>query len=80
MKTTQKNIRSLLKGFHGHKAVDCTMFDTEDYNRIIEQEGHLDEYAYSAGIYGCNGLALVGWKTGTWYIITKRSSAIFIFR
>lgn len=80
MKTTQKYIKSLLAGFHRHEAIDCTGYGIDEYNAIIEKEGHLDEYAFSVGIYGCNGAAFVGWKTGTWYIITKRSSALFIFR
>lgn len=80
MKATQKYIKSLLNGFRHYGAVDCTNYDTDDYNRIIEKEGHLDEFAYSVGTYGCNGAAFVGWKTGTYYVITKRSSALFIFR
>lgn len=31
------------------------------------------------GMYGCNGVFYIGHNTGKYYIITDRSTALFIF-
>lgn len=81
MKVTQKEIRRYLYecGLMNSKTVDCTHMGTDDYKKIIEEEGWLDEIAYSCGVYGCNGAFFIGHNTGKYYIITERSTALFIF-
>lgn len=37
------------------------------------------QVGYASGIYGCSGMLLRGDKTGTFYAITHRSTAVFIF-
>lgn len=80
MRVTQKEIRKYLNECGtSPKTVDCTHMGTEDYRRIINEEGWLDEVAYSCGTYGCNGVFFIGHNTGKYYVITARSTALFIF-
>ena len=77
MKVTQKEIRNYLH--ETSKAVDCTHMNNDDYRKIIEEEGWLEEIAYSCGVYGYNGAFFIGHNTGKYYIIADRSTALYIF-
>ena len=60
-------------------AEDVTRANNEDYERIIKKEGFLSQIGYSSGVYGCDGMLLKGYKTGGYYAVTSRTSAIYIF-
>jgi hypothetical protein len=77
-KITQKMIRRYLYET-GTNTVDCTNWTNEDYDSACQKEGRLEVFARSYGTYGCNGLVAMGRKTGTYYVVTKRSSAVFLF-
>jgi hypothetical protein len=76
MKTTQKAIRSYLT-LTG--SVDCTRWSIPDFNSHNASEGGFDQVAYSIGTYGRNGLVMQGRKTGKFYVVQSRSSALFCF-
>lgn len=76
MKTTQKNVREYLAY---NPSVDCTNWSVDDYNRFHDEEGRFFPIAYSVGVYGCNGKVFQGKKTGTYYVVPSRSSALFLF-
>jgi hypothetical protein len=76
MKITQKMIRRYLNEMD---TVDATTWGTKEYNEASKKEGWLEVFARSYGTYGCNGLVAMGRKTGTYYVVTKRSSAVFLF-
>ena len=75
-KYTQKELRSLISS---GAAIDITSGTNKTRKALIEKEGTLSQVGYSSGIYGCNGLLLVGDITGTLYAVAKRTAAIFIF-
>ena len=37
------------------------------------------QIGYSAGLYGCNGMLLQGYKSGKLYAVTGRTKAIYLF-
>ncbi len=74
LKLTQKQIKECLN-FDG--VIDITNMSNKEIQEIKQKEGYFNEYAYSQGLYGCNGCVLQGHKTLTFYVITKRSSALF---
>lgn len=75
-KYTRKELRNMVAlGM----AEDVTRADNEDYEKIIKKESYLSQVGYSAGVYGCDGMLLQGYKTGTYYAVTSRTSAIYIF-
>ena len=75
-KYTQKELRNMVAlGM----AEDVTRADNECYRKIIKEEGYLTQIGYSSGVYGCSGLLLQGYKTGKYYAVTTRTSAIYIF-
>lgn len=76
MKITQKMIRNYL---YESNSVDCTNWGTPDFNRVNEAEGGFDEIGRSHGVNGMNGLVMRGRKTGTYYVVPSRSSALFLF-
>lgn len=78
MKTTQKNVRSYLNDKY-ISAVDCTMWTDEEYKLHNDAEHGFDEICYSVGVYGRNGLVMQGRRTGTFYVVPSRSSALFCF-
>ena len=43
------------------------------------EEGWLDTVAYSTGLYGRSGTLYRGHNTGKMYVITSRTSAIYLF-
>ena len=67
MKTTLKEIKA-------YPAVDITTWSEEQ----LEALPHLDEIAYSVGVYGCNGKLFLG-NNGKFYKITSRSTNLFRF-
>ena len=67
MKTTLKEIKA-------HPAIDVTAWNEEQ----LEALPHLDEIAYSVGVYGCNGKLFIG-TDGKFYKITSRSTNLFRF-
>lgn len=75
-KYTQKELKNMVAlGM----AEDVTRANDEDYEKIIKREDYLSQIGYSSGVYGCNGMLLKGYKTGTYYAVTSRTSAIYIF-
>ena len=60
-------------------AEDVTRANDEDYEKIIKREDYLSQVGYSSGVYGCNGMLLRGYKTGGYYAVTLRTSAIYLF-
>lgn len=71
IKTTLKEIKQTL-------ADDITYATQQQINEIKHNEDYLREIAGAFGVYGCNGLLLQGAKTGKFYKITSRTSAIFM--
>lgn len=76
MRTTQKALKTMVAN---GQAQDITNGTNETRSDIMQKEDYLQEIAYAAGIYGCNGILFKGRRTGTLYAITDRTSAIFIF-
>ena len=76
MEVKQKELRNMA----GHPyCEDITHADEKDYQRIMKEEVWLDTVAYSTGIYGRSGTLYRGHNTGKMYVITTRSTAMFIF-
>ena len=76
MQVSQKEIRSMLYETY---CEDITRGNEKDYDRIMKEEGWLDTVAFSVGTYGCNGRLYRGHNTGKMYVITSRTSAIYLF-
>lgn len=76
MKITQKMIRNYL---NEKNSIDCTMMTDDVYRAISRNEGGFREIARSHGVYGGNGIVCQGRNTGIYYVVTKRSSAFFLF-
>ena len=76
MEVKQKELRNMV---HLSYCEDITHGTKEDYQKIMKEEGWLDTIAYSTGIYGRTGTLYRGHKTGKLYVITSRTSAIFLF-
>lgn len=74
LKLTQKQIKEWLN-FNG--VIDITNMSNKEIQELKQKEEYFNEYAYSTGIYGCNGCILQGHKTLTFYVITKRTTALF---
>ena len=75
-KFTQRQLKELVKS---GAAIDITYSDNATRESIRSKEGYYTQIGYAAGIYGCNGMLLQGYKTNTLYAITSRTTAIFIF-
>lgn len=75
MKTSKKNIIELGNNL---KAVDITYKNFEEMQELIKKEQFFTSIAQAFGIYGINAEIVRGYKTGTFYIITSRTSAIFM--
>ena len=76
MEVKQKELRNMV----GEPFVeDITHATQEDYDRIMQTERWLDMIAYSCGVYGRNGVLYRGHETGKLYVITSRTTALFIF-
>ena len=76
MQVTQKELRNMVGKPY---CEDITYGKDEDYKRIMQEEGWLDTVAYSTGIYGRSGTLYRGHNTGKMYVITSRTSALYIF-
>ena len=73
---TQRQLRTLIQN---NVAVDLTKATNDTRATLEAKEGRLDQIGYAAGTYGCNGMLLRGYNTGTLYAIPTRSQAIYIF-
>jgi hypothetical protein len=71
-------IKTTLKEIKNTYADDITHATQQQINEIKQNEDYLREIAGAFGVYGCNGLLLQGAKTGKFYKITRRTSAIFM--
>ena len=76
VKFTQRQLKELVKS---GAAIDVTNGDDDTRNDIESKEGYYTQIGYSAGVYGCNGMLLLGHKTNTLYAITSRTAAIYVF-
>lgn len=75
-KYTQKELKNMVAlGM----AEDVTRANDDDYEKIIKKESYLSQVGYSSGVYGCNGMLLRGYETGSYYSVTSRTSAIYLF-
>lgn len=75
-KYTQKELKNMVAlGM----TEDVTRANDEDYEKIIKREDYLSQVGYSSGVYGCNGMLLRGYKTGGYYAVISRTSAIYLF-
>ena len=72
IKTTQKQIKET-------NAKDITYMRFEDLQKLKDSELYFKQLAYSAGVYGVNGMLLQGYNTKELYKITSRTSAIYIY-
>ena len=75
-KYTQKQLKEMVRD---GIATDISYYDNDGRNKIQEKEGYYTQVGYASGIYGCSGMLLKGYKTGSLYAITSRTSAIYIF-
>ena len=76
MEVKQKELWNMAGNYY---CEDITHAREEDYQRIMKEEAWLDTVAYSTGMYGRSGTLYRGHKTGKMYVITSRTSAIFLF-
>ena len=76
MQVTQKELRNMAGKPY---CEDITYGKEKDYQRIMKEEGWLDTVAYSTGMYGRSGTLYRGHNTGKMYVITSRTSAIYLF-
>jgi hypothetical protein len=74
MKVNQKYLKELVKE---GKAVDITTMSHEDIQELKNQENGLDKLEVTTGVYGMNGMLLLGRKTGKQYVITARATSLF---
>lgn len=73
MKVTQKFIRAYV---NDGIAEDLTHKSFEEINAIRNEENGFDTIHYSTGIYGANGVVLKGNKSGAFYAVTSRCTAL----
>lgn len=76
MQVTQKELRNMAEKPY---CENITYGTEEDYQRIMKEEGWLDTVAYSIGMYGRSGTLYRGHNTGKMYVITSRTTAVFLF-
>lgn len=58
-------------------AIDITNYGFDKCNELRQKEEGLELLEIATGIYGVNGKLLKGRKTGEYYVITKRTLAIY---
>lgn len=75
MKISKKNLIELGDNLN---AVDITYKDFEEMQELIKKEKAFNSIAQTFGTYGINAEIVRGYKTGTFYIIKSRTSAIFM--
>lgn len=75
-KYTQKALRELVAcGL----AFDITDHNAQDAEELKRREGYVRQIGYAEGVYGCNGALFEGRNSGSWYAITSRTKALFIY-
>lgn len=72
-------IKKLCEMIHQEIGIDITYATEEIRDKIIKEEIYLTQVGYAAGVYGCNGKILKGFKTNKLYIIAGRTSALYLF-
>lgn len=75
MKISKKNLIELGNNLN---AVDITYKSFEEMQELIKKEQAFYSIAQVFGTYGINSEIVRGYKTGTFYIIKSRTSAIFM--
>ena len=78
IKTTLKELRNLTK-LNNEMIVNATYFTMGDYEKALKEEGFFRQVAYASGVYGCNGMLLIGNKTGKRYVIAGCTQALWLF-
>ena len=58
-------------------ALDITNYGLDKCNELRQKEEGLELLEIATGIYGVNGKLLKGRKSGEYYVITKRTLAIY---
>ena len=58
-------------------ALDITNYGLDKCNELRKKEEGLELLEIATGIYGVNGKLLKGRKSGEYYVITKRTLAIY---
>ena len=58
-------------------AIDITNYGLDKCNELRQKEEGLELLEIATGICGVNGKLLKGRKTGEYYVITKRTLAIY---
>ena len=76
IKLTQKALKDMVSD---GSAWDISHMTETEYCHMKRDEGNFRKIGYSCGKYGTNGLLLQGCKSGRWYAITSRTTAIFYF-
>ena len=74
MEYTLKQIKDWKKY---ERVTDISNLNCEQIKELREKEEYFNEVGYSHGIYGVNGCILQGHKSLNFYIITRRSVALF---
>lgn len=74
MKTTLKEIRRYVTT---NAAEDLTRKGFAEIDAIRVAECGFERIAYSAGLYGCNGVLVKGNTTGKLYAVTAPTSALW---
>lgn len=68
-------MKTTLKAIKAHPGIDitqCSVYEINDIRKL-----HLIKIAYSTGIYGINGALFLDRKTGEYFKITARTTALF---
>lgn len=74
LQLTQKQIKQFVKE---KNAIDITNYSYFDFNSIKKTENeNLKKVAVSCGIYGLNGVLLMGSVTNKLYAITSRNAIL----
>ena len=53
--------------------------DVTNAKKQSEIPEHYTQIGYDSGMYGCNGMLFKGCDTGKLYVVTSRTTAIYIF-
>ena len=75
MKISKKSIIELGNNL---QAIDITYKSFEEMQELIKKEQSFNSIAQAFGNYGINAEIVKGYKTGTFYVIKSRTSAIFM--
>ena len=76
IKYTQRQLKDMV---YYNYAWDISDYTQSDYHSIMNEEGYLKRIGYSCGKYGCNGMLFMGHNSGKLYVITRRTTALYIF-